>query len=136
MPYGITNVPWRLGQCLAWNGTVVELNVENSADTAASAVYAKVYIHHRTKYTGQLPVDIEFVPLAFETLGGWGPSAASFVGELGKRLIEVTGDTRAKDFLLQRLSVAILNGNAASVMGSVLEEVVEDDNVYLDSIAY
>ena len=51
-------------------------------------------------------------------------------------MIAVTGDKRAKDFLFQRLSVAILHGNAASVLGSVIDDDVEENNVYLDNIAY
>ena len=138
-PDGITTVPWSLGHCLAWDVTVVDTlapsYVADSAHTAGSAA-TLAEERKRSKYNGQLPVDVDFVPLAFETLGGWGPSTASFLDELGKRLIAATGDKRAKDFLFQRLSVAILHGNAASVLGSVIDDDVEENNVYLDNIAY
>ena len=39
--------------------------------------------------------------------------------ELGRRITAVTGERRATEFLLQRLSVAIQRGNAASILGTV-----------------
>ena len=74
------------------------------------------------KYEKQHPVDYEFVPLAFETLGRMGPSAEALLADLGQRLIVATSDARALEFLQQRLSVAILRGNAASILGSLVEE--------------
>ena len=71
------------------------------------------------KYAGQLPTTYEFIPLGFETLGAAGPSATEFLGLLGHRLVEVTGNIRAGEFLMQRLSIEILRGNAGSILGSL-----------------
>ena len=38
---------------------------------------------------------------------------------MGRRIATVTGEQRATEFLLQRLSVAIQRGNAVAVMGTV-----------------
>ena len=42
-----------------------------------------------------------------------------FIKDLGRRMSVVTGDVRETSFLLQRLSVAVQRGNAASVKGSL-----------------
>lgn len=56
--------------------------------------------------------------LAFETLGPWCKETKSFVDTVGKMLIEETGEIRAKQFLYNRLSLAIQQGNAASILGT------------------
>ena len=38
---------------------------------------------------------------------------------IGKRIKEHTGDSRAMDFLRQKISIAIQRGNAVSVLGTV-----------------
>jgi len=55
-----------------------------------------------------------FVPVAVETLGPWNEDGLSFIQELGRRMSLATGDLRETKFLLQRLSVAVQLGNAAS----------------------
>jgi hypothetical protein len=60
-----------------------------------------------------------FVPIAVETLGSIGDDASDFFHQLGRRIAHVTGERRATEFLLQRLSIAIQRGNAASVLGTV-----------------
>ena len=47
-----------------------------------------------------------------------GPETASFLKELSGRLRQVSGDEDSHHHLLQRLSVAVQRGNAASVLGS------------------
>ena len=70
----------------------------------------------RTKYSN-LPLTHLFVPVAIETTGVPGPETASFLKELSLR--QVSGDEDSHHHLLQRLSVAVQRGNAASVLGSV-----------------
>ena len=62
-----------------------------------------------------------FIPLAFETLGVWGEQARKFISELGRRISEVTKDTRETEFLRQRISVAIQRGNAMACLGTFRE---------------
>ena len=59
-----------------------------------------------------------FIPLALETLGVWGEQARGFISELGRRISEVTKDTRETEFLRQRISVAIQRGNALACLGT------------------
>ena len=48
-----------------------------------------------------------------------GKRSLAFVRELGHRVMQCTGEVKARTYLLQRLSVAVQRGNAVSVMGSV-----------------
>ena len=72
----------------------------------------------RAKYAC-LTATVHSVPIAVETLGSLGEEADSFIHDLGRRITTVTGERRATEFLLQRLSVTIQSGNAASVLGTV-----------------
>jgi len=63
--------------------------------------------------------DYDFVPVAIETLGAWGPSAQALCADLAGRTAAVTGDMRCLAFLKQRLSLAIQRGNAAAVVGTM-----------------
>ena len=57
------------------------------------------------------------LPVAIETLGAMGKRSLAFVRELGHRVMQSTGEVKARTYLLQRLSVALQRGNAVSVMG-------------------
>ena len=57
--------------------------------------------------------------MAVETNGVLGPATMNFVKDLGRRLTQATGEEEATVHILQRMSVAVQRGNAASVMGSL-----------------
>ena len=56
-----------------------------------------------------------FTPIAIETSGVYGSETLKFLKELGHRLKQASGECNAYSYLLQRLSVAVQRGNAASV---------------------
>ena len=58
------------------------------------------------------------VPVGSETFGSWGSHAKKFLEELGNLLIKKTKEKRSKHWMYQRLSMAIVRGNVASVMGT------------------
>ena len=60
-----------------------------------------------------------FCPFAIETLGPFGEEACVLVKDLGRRLFLATGEPRSTSFLVQRISVAVQRGNAASVLATV-----------------
>ena len=70
------------------------------------------------KYCG-LPASHSFTPVAIETLGAIGPRSMLFLRDLGRRIALESGEPRSTDYLLQRLSVAVQRGNAASVQGGM-----------------
>ena len=72
---------------------------------------AKKYAHLDSMYL--------FQPVALETCGTIGPKSRDFLRELGQWLKMVTGEARSCTFLLQRISIAIQVGNAASVIASL-----------------
>ena len=79
----------------------------------------------RQKYTSLVPGHI-FTPAAIESSGVFGKETLKFVQDLGHPFKLASGENGAYLFLLQRLSVAIQGGNAASVMGSLGSEQVEN----------
>jgi len=48
-----------------------------------------------------------------KTLGSVNDSAYHFFEDLGRKMSEVSGDSREKSFILQRLSITIQHSNAA-----------------------
>ena len=72
------------------------------------------------KYTN-LPENILFQPVAFETLGPINKSGADFLCDLGRRLEQVSGDTRERCFLFQRLSITVQRFNSVAFRGSFFD---------------
>lgn len=119
-PDGLTLVPWEKGRCLVWDATCVSTFAathicRTSRAAGAAAEYQAVAKHQ--KYA-PLEQGYIFIPLAVETAGCWGAEAIQFIKDLGRRLRQKNCDPRSGSFLVQRLSIAIQRGNAASVMGT------------------
>ena len=61
----------------------------------------------------------KFRPIDVETSGSLGQSTLSFLKELGGRIARETGHKREAEFIFQRISLAVVRGNATSLlMGS------------------
>lgn len=127
-PDGITLLPWKQGRALIWDATCADTlapsHVEGSSQVAGFAA-AKAASAKNKKYQ-QVKLQFEFVAIAVETLGVWSQDAKKFTTDLGKLLIESSGDPRASSFLRQKISLAIQRGNAASVLGTMPLEFIED----------
>ena len=54
-----------------------------------------------------------------ECSGVLGPRSLLFVKELVRKLRQQTGEEKAADYLIQQLSIAVQQGNAISILGSV-----------------
>ena len=59
-----------------------------------------------------------FVPIAIETSGALGPDALSLLTDISRHQQSMTYDHQSLPFLLQRVSIALQHGNAASVLGT------------------
>ena len=120
-PDGLTLSPWAEGRCLSWDATVTDTycgtNLHHSAEKSASAA-ARAEKLKKEKYT-QIPTHITFQPVALEPTGVWGPSTTKFLQTLSRRLRDASDDDREGRFLAQRLSLAIVRGNTASVLCSL-----------------
>lgn len=118
-PDGLTLVPWQKGKCMLWDATCVSTfaasHLGRTVGTAGAAAEAAA-LRKRDKYSAL--TNYSFVPLAVETMGCWCSEAKAFLAEIGRRLRERGHDSRSGSFLMQRLSIAIQRGNAASVMGT------------------
>ena len=94
------------------------LSYRAQAVDAERSITAAAEERKSAKYTPLSPNFI-FMPLACETLGGWGPAAQSFIRVLGRRLGSETNETRSAEFSKQRLSMAVQRGNANSVLSGL-----------------
>ena len=59
-----------------------------------------------------------FQPIAIETAGVFGPSTLTFLKSLGSRIATERGNPREAEYLIQRLSLAVIRGNAQAVLTS------------------
>ena len=119
-PDGMSIVPWSSGRLLVWDATcpdTLAASYRGQATAEAGKVAAAAEDRKANKYIHLDPAYL-FIPLAFETLGVFGPKTLAFVRELGRRISQETGEVRETSFLMQRLSIAVQRGNSAAVLGS------------------
>jgi hypothetical protein len=131
-PDGLSLSPWSNGRCLVWDFTCPDTLAPSHLDLAVSGpgiVACEAEERKRMKYSN-LSATYCFVPVAVETLGALGADATDFMLQLGRRIATVTGERRATEYLLQRLSVAIQRGNAAAVLGTVDSSADKLDAVF------
>jgi len=120
-PDGMTMMPWKQGRCLVWDFTCPDTLAPshlNQAVTGSGVVATAAETIKRLKYES-ISRTYDFVPIAIETLGALGSDAAVFFKDLGARVLAVTKERRAPEFLMQRISVAIQRGNAACIYGTL-----------------
>ena len=120
-PDGITLVPWSHGKCLIWDATCAHRlspSYTNLASREGATVAAAAEDKKRSKYDG-ISENLLFQPLAFETLGGIGPSTLTFIKAVGKQISRRSFDKAETIYLRQRLGIAIQAGNAACILENV-----------------
>ena len=120
-PDGVTLAPWSSGCLLVWDATCPDtfaISYRAQATSEAGRVAESAEDRKAEKYRG-LPASHSFTPVAIETLGAIGPRSMLFLRDLGRRIALESGEPRSTDYLLQRLSVAVQRGNAASVRGGM-----------------
>ena len=119
-PDGITVYPYSRGRCLIWDATCVNTFASSNliqAALAAGSVADAAEVRKIAKYA-ELGRRFIFQPVAVETSGAMGKSTIQFFKDLGRRLAVRFQDQRESDFLFQRVSLAILRGNAFSILQS------------------
>ena len=129
-PDGLSHFTWKEGKYLVWDFTTsctvapsnLSTSVQGPGKTAEAREKSKC-----AKYAA-LGDSYHFVPISTETFGAMGPSTKRFIDELGKQLIEYSGERRAKFYLHQAIGCCIQKGNGSSILGSIpsgkkLEEI-------------
>ena len=119
-PDGLTVFPFSDGKCLTWDATCTDTFSRTSInETALTPGAAANRAEERKRLTYNSLLDrYRFEPLAIETTGVYGKSSARFVSELGRRISGNTGDKRETHWLRQRLSIAVVRGNASSILAT------------------
>ena len=109
---------------MAWDVTVPDTFAEShlsSTSVEQGAAAKQAADNKATKYQ-ELETTHIFFPVAIETAGSWGHQAIELVQEIGRRIDDITVDSRETTFLFQRLSVALQRGNAVSFLGTFPSE--------------
>ena len=116
-PDGITIMPFSDGRSLVWDATCTNTfgatHVTDCAVTPGHAARAAEQ-RKRTRYAA-LAQRYRFEPLAVETTGVLGPAITKLLTELGHRISAQSGEKRETCWLRQRVSLAIVRGNAAAI---------------------
>jgi len=80
--------------------------LHNTSRTSAAA--AEAAADKKTAKCAQLAQTYVFVPIAAEIMGANNSDGLEFLGDLGRRITQVTDDISESAFLFQRLSVQFL----------------------------
>ena len=117
----ITLVPWRRGRLLVWDATCSNTFAPSHLSRATSEAGAVAALAERSKHEKYLNLSQchIFTPVAIEMAGPSGPETFPFLRELGCCFKQVTGEARSFSYLQQHLSIAVQQGSAAAVMGSM-----------------
>ena len=89
---------------------------------AAEAVAERMtlkYIQLSQRYT--------FIPVAVETMGPMNSAGLKFVSDIGRRITQVSKDSRKSAFLFQRLSVLIQRFNSVAIRGTFAHTPTEEE---------
>ena len=104
-----------------WDATVVDTlaqghykdSARQAGFAATKAEAAKCQNYHDFQSNCHLQ------PVAIETTGVYGKSTVPFLSGLVKKLVDVSGDPKECQWLHQRLSLAVVKGNTASILACV-----------------
>ena len=91
-PDGLTLIPWQRGKSLAWDVTVVNTLADSyiSAAPLSQASVAEMAVERKILKYANLPTNIIFQPVAFETSGPINQSGANFISEIGRMQIRAS----------------------------------------------
>jgi hypothetical protein len=99
-PDGVTLLPWLSGKCLTWDVTVVNSVASSyiSLSQRQPAGVAEAAAARKTSKYSVLEHSYIFQSVAFETLGPLNASAIDFINSVGRRLRDISNDSREPSF--------------------------------------
>ena len=118
---------------MVWDVTVVDTLANSHIKETSKfpgAVAKKAEKAKCSKYE-ELKQNYHMIPIAIETCGAWGTEGSGFIKYIGKKIQQLTGNKRATFFLFQSISMAVVRGNAASILGTVKPGKQLDEIYYL-----
>jgi len=103
---GMTQIQWRPGKLLVWDVTVVSTTAESyvAATARGRGEAAEMAATRKCQKYSELSTAYQFLPIVVETLGPMNDSAYEFFEIFGRKITDVSGDSREGSFLFQRLS--------------------------------
>ena len=132
-PDGLTLFPWSNGKSVVWDytcrDTLCNSYVTHTSQEAGKA--AEMAEKKNLEHYADLSRQYTIIPVATETMGSWGNMGLKFLKEIGKRIIEQTGEKRSTCYLFQVLSMATQMGNVASIRGSMPDSESMTEIIYL-----
>ena len=119
-PDGLTLYPFSRGKSLIWDATCTDTFCPTALNKSACAPgsAADGAEERKEAHYASLSERFRFVPVAIETAGVYGKKTEAFISKLGGRMAAATGDARERAWLRQRLSIAVVRGNAASILAT------------------
>jgi hypothetical protein len=113
-PDGISILPWKDGKRLAWDIIITDSFAITYRQKALEGKGSVAEVAEKRKFEAYKGIEENYVfhPIAFESLGEFGPSTKEFMSVVGKALIRKTGDIRAAAFFRQRISVELQRLNS------------------------
>ena len=71
------------------------------------------------------------MPICIETFGVYGDIGLNFIKEIGRRIIEKTGEKLSTSFLFQTLGMAVQRGNALSILDTLKPDLKDLHELFL-----
>jgi len=118
-------VPWKRGRCLALDATcpdTYDQSAIHESNVQAGSAALKAELNKSRKYA-DIIAGVDFILFVIEISGVWGVQALELVSEIGRRLTSTTHGPRSITFLRQRISMAVMRGNAQCVL-----EILQSSN--------
>lgn len=128
-PDGITYTAWEKGRSLVWDATCADsLAASNRLGRHKQPGMAseKAAVRKHKKYS-KIKQNHHFVAFAVESIGPWSKEAIVLINKIGSNLIRITGEPKSKRYLVERISLAIQQGNAMSIMSSIPKNASMDE---------
>ena len=119
-PDGITVLPFSCGRSLVWDCTCVDTfaGVHLNWSAMEAGIAANSNEERQLLKYAALAEAHQFEPIAVETMGVYGESTGVIIREIGRRLVEATGEHREANWFRQNLAIAVQRGNAFSILSA------------------